>query len=99
MLTTIATMEWYKDCCLFVFWLAKCKCNLCFQTNLGIDYDPSNITHHSRHLCMDERRNFTPSYDQSPKLLDYTIPPEYVVSLSCNNLVSVFVFGVKVSAL
>lgn len=55
--------------------------NLCLQTNLGVDYDPSNITHHARHLCIDERHLYAPSYDLNPRLLDYTIPPEYVVSL------------------
>lgn len=52
-----------------------------FQTNLDLDYDPRNISHHSRHLCLDERKFYAPSYDVHPRLLDYTIPPAYVVSI------------------
>ncbi|KAJ6643031.1 hypothetical protein Bhyg_07987 [Pseudolycoriella hygida] len=55
------------------------------RTNLALDYDPRNISHHSRHLCTDEKRLFAPSYDTKPKLLDYTIPPEYTALHKCMN--------------
>lgn len=55
---------------------------LCFQTNLDVDYDPRNISHHGKHMCMDERKLYDPSYEVKPKLLDYTIPPEYSVSIA-----------------
>lgn len=52
-------------------------------SNLQLDYDSSNITHHYRHLCMDERKLYAPSYNVQPRLLDYTIPPQYVAMHKC----------------
>lgn len=51
-----------------------------FQQNLWIDYDPKNISHHARYLCLEDRKNFEPSSDIEPILTEYTIPVEYSVN-------------------
>ncbi|XP_037050757.1 uncharacterized protein LOC119084797 [Bradysia coprophila] len=53
------------------------------MNNLQLDYDSRNITHHYRHLCTDEKKVFAPNYDIQPRLLDYTISPEYVALHKC----------------
>lgn len=52
-------------------------------SNLELDYDSRNITHHYRHLCVDDKKLYAPSYDIQPRLLDYTIPPQYVALHKC----------------
>ncbi|KAG4072193.1 hypothetical protein HA402_014422 [Bradysia odoriphaga] len=53
------------------------------MNNLQLDYDSRNITHHYRHLCIDERKLYAPNYDIQPRLLDYTISSEYVPLHKC----------------
>lgn len=53
-----------------------------FQKNLWIDYDPKNISHHKRYLCMQNRKPFDPNVDVEPILREYTIPIEYSVNNS-----------------
>lgn len=51
-----------------------------FQTNLWLDYDPKNLSHHSVFICTENRTLYKPSFQNRPKLLEYTIPYEYSVS-------------------
>lgn len=53
-----------------------------FQTNLAVDYDPKNISHHVRYICLENRSNFNPNASIEPYLREYDIPSEYSVSLS-----------------
>lgn len=50
------------------------------QRNLWIDYDPKNISHHSRYICMQNRKQFEPNTTVEPILREYTIPVEYTVN-------------------
>lgn len=49
------------------------------QRNLGVDYDPKNISHHQRYLCLENRKEFKPNLENEPILREYTIPFEYSV--------------------
>lgn len=84
--------------CLFVFSISfniEHICDMLFfhflslsfniQRNLWIDYDPKNISHHSRYLCMQNRKPFEPSTKTAPILREYTVPVEYSVKTKTDN--------------
>lgn len=54
------------------------------QQNLWIDYDPKNISHHSRYLCIQNRKQFEPNTNIEPILREYIIPVEYSVNIIDN---------------
>lgn len=60
-------------------------CFCIFQTNLWLDYDPTNLTHHSIYICMENRTLYAPNHLVRPALLEYEIPSEYSVRILYEN--------------
>lgn len=56
-----------------------------FQTNLWLDYDPQNLTHHSIYVCMKNRTLYASNHRNRPIFLEYVIPSEYSVRIHLNS--------------
>jgi Protein of unknown function (DUF3105) len=56
-----------------------------FQTNLTLDYDPNDVSHHVYYMCLDDETKYIPSYATEPLWNETTIPPAYSAIHRCMN--------------